>query len=385
MLSYFRILNFRSLADLSWPEVAEDGDEPLQSFLCLVGKNGAGKSTLLQALSFVSQVAAGNVTEWLKFRGWATKDLNNRWSGKVTIGFSIGFRIGEETIYWRAKYNPTLNRCTTESVLLEDGPVLLSLKGGQVVFNSGKKNERMEMALTTYQGSCLSLINPSKLPSLVQKLVEVLHGLKFLDTLTPDRMRRRTKTALDLGHGGENLSAYVASLTTEQRQHLAEDLRKFFPTVSRLQTQTLKAGWKQLKLLEDFGDLTSEFTNRDLNDGMLRVLAILAECNGPDRICLFDEIENGIHPELAGQLVSYLIEKSATKQIIVTTHNPMILNYIPDEAARKSVHLVYKDKKGSTKTRLYFGSKITADKLGPLGAGEVYVDTPISTVESSGH
>jgi predicted ATPase len=374
-----RIRNFRSLADLTWPS-----SSALESFVCLVGRNGAGKSTVIQALSFVSQLTSGNVDDWLSNRGWSVKDLTNRWSGKVNIGFHLGFKFDTQTVYWSGVYNPSRKRCAQEDLRFSgsDEP-LLTVKGGQVKYKGGHKGREIEfeLGLTNYQGSCLSFLNTSKLSEEVQEVVKILQGLGCLDTLTPERMRRRTKAATDLGHGGENLSAYLASLTQTQRDHLQQDLKEFFPTVGRLQTQTLKAGWKQLKLTENFEHNSGEFTNRDLNDGMLRVLAILAECNGSDRICLFDEIENGIHPELAGQLVRYLIEKSKEKQIIVTTHNPMILNYIPDEQARKSVHLVYKDGNGATQTRLYFDSKITSDKLGPLGAGEVYVDTPLAQVE----
>jgi predicted ATPase len=379
VLAAFHIVNFRSLAYLTWPSSSE-----LESFTCLVGRNGAGKSTVLQALSFVSQLISGNVDDWLANRGWSPRDLTNRWSGKDNIGFLVEFRIGDEIIHWNGIYNPSRKRCSHEVLeFVDSSEPLILVSRGRLKFKGGPKGREieMELGLTNYQGSCLSFLNISKLPQKVQEVVKILQGLRCLDTLTPERMRRRTKSATDIGHGGENLSAYLASLTQTQRDHLQRDLKEFFPTVGRLQTQTLKAGWKQLKLTENFGNNSGEFTNRDLNDGMLRVLAILAECNGSDRICLFDEIENGIHPELAGQLVRYLIEKSKEKQIIVTTHNPMILNYIPDEQARKSVHLVYKDGNGATQTRLYFDSKITSDKLGLLGAGEVYVDTPLAQVE----
>jgi ABC-type polar amino acid transport system ATPase subunit len=49
---------------------------------------------------------------------------------------------------------------------------------------------------------------------------------------------------------------------------------------------------------------------------------------------LFDEIENGINPELMQKLVALLL--GAERQVIVTTHSPLVLNYLPDEVAREA-------------------------------------------------
>lgn len=79
---------------------------------------------------------------------------------------------------------------------------------------------------------------------------------------------------------------------------------------------------------------------RHINDGMLRLLTILAQTQTSHSFLLFDEIENGVNPELVERLVNVLL--NAPQQVLVTTHSPMILNYLPDNVARESVMFIYR-------------------------------------------
>jgi len=88
---------------------------------------------------------------------------------------------------------------------------------------------------------------------------------------------------------------------------------------------------------------------------------------------LFDEIENGINPELMQKLVGLLLE--APRQVVVTTHSPLVLNYLPDAVAKESVLLLYRNKEGHTKVVRLFDLPSTQKKLALLGPGEVFVDT----------
>ena len=70
--------------------------------------------------------------------------------------------------------------------------------------------------------------------------------------------------------------------------------------------------------------------------------------------------------------------RSCGKQVVVTTHSPMILNYIPEVVAKESVHLLYKNPQGETRTVRYFDLPRTAQKLTALGPGEVFADTNLT-------
>lgn len=99
---------------------------------------------------------------------------------------------------------------------------------------------------------------------------------------------------------------------------------------------------------------------------------------GEKPFLLFDEIENGVNPELVEKLINMLL--IAPQQILVTTHSPMILNYLPDDVARKSVILVYKTPAGYSRATRFFDIPSVAQKLGLLGPGEVFIDTDLDAL-----
>ncbi|NOQ35510.1 MAG: AAA family ATPase, partial [Methylococcaceae bacterium] len=143
-------------------------------------------------------------------------------------------------------------------------------------------------------------------------------------------------------------------------------------------TSTLRSGWKKLSIEESYGNQVLNTEARHINDGMLRLMAILAQTQTEHSFLLFDEIENGINPELIEQLVNWLIE--APQQILVTTHSPMILNYLEDEQAEKSVILIYKTPEGYTRSKRFFDIPAMKEKLSALGVGEVFIDTDLNAL-----
>ena len=102
---------------------------------------------------------------------------------------------------------------------------------------------------------------------------------------------------------------------------------------------------------------------------MLRVLAIIAETLFTKGTVLIDEIEDGINPDLLEKLVSYLLNDCPC-QVILTTHSPLLLNFLPDDDAEKIVQFIYKDGLGITKSVPFFSIPKVGDLLGMLGAGE---------------
>jgi AAA15 family ATPase/GTPase len=113
-----------------------------------------------------------------------------------------------------------------------------------------------------------------------------------------------------------------------------------------------------------------------MNDGFLRLIAVLAELTTDHSMVMFDEIENGINPELIDFLLDKLLK--ARQQVLVTTHSPMILNYLDDDTARRGVIYLYKTAKGQTRSIPFFSIGSVAEKLTVLGPGEAFVDTNLT-------
>jgi predicted ATPase len=73
------------------------------------------------------------------------------------------------------------------------------------------------------------------------------------------------------------------------------------------------------------------------SDGTLRLVAIvtaLYEEPSARLLLAIEEPELTVHPEALAVLVDLLLERSATGQVIVTTHSPDLLNRLPAEVLR---------------------------------------------------
>jgi predicted ATPase len=367
--------NFKSLVELKLN---------LVKFNCVIGLNGSGKSTVLQFIDFLSQLVRGNMKEWLGERKWKSLELKSKLTKKVNIDFCVRFSHdnGEPAGRWEATYNPKSNRCTTERFDLLDFLLEASRESFEITDLKTSKGKGQAIAFD-YEGSILSALKEELLPPSILECKRFLHEVKSLDLLDPEHLRQRTReSAGTLGLGGQNLSAFLHEMSEQKRLQLLSTLKGAYPQLQGFHAKSLRSGWKQLEINEGYegtgpGFFPSLITEaRHVNDGMLRLMAILAELQTKHRFVLFDEIENGINPELVEFVIDKLV--NADQQVLVTTHSPMILNYLDDETARAGVTYLYKTRLGHTKAIPFFSIPSLAEKLTVMGPGEAFVDTNLT-------
>jgi predicted ATPase len=189
-------------------------------------------------------------------------------------------------------------------------------------------------------------------------------------------LRKRARTSdHDIGPGGEKLSAFLDNIKGAQKDDLIVLLKRFYPAIVDFKVTTMRSGWKKLVVMEQFEGKLLETEATHLNDGLLRVLAVLAQSSTDRSLILLDEIENGINQEIVEALVDALV--ASPQQLIVTTHSPLVLNYLSDEVARESVQMIYKTPVGETRVRKFFDIPRMADKLTAMGPGDAFVDTDL--------
>jgi predicted ATPase len=384
-----KVDNFKSLVDFNLP---------LAKFSCLVGLNGSGKSTILQFFDFLSQQVRGDLSGWLKERQWESSDLNSKLSRKKYISFEILVSHVDSDDYpieikWSASFNRQTLRCTNERVDLNNSPLLKVENERYTVWNFKENpasfNWRENGKLVTlhdfsvnlsgeipfdYQGSILSQIKESQLRREVQDLKKFFVNLHALDLLSPELLRQRNRDAGNsLGLGGEKLSAFLHEIGGTKRADIQAKLAKVYPRFQHLDTSSLRSGWKSLTVQEQFGDTIVKTEARHVADGFLRMLAVFAQLSKEQSFLLLDEIENGVNPELIEFLIDELV--GASPQVLITTHSPMVLNYLEDEIAIEGVIYIYKAKNGATQAIRFFDIPSMREKLTVMGAGEVYEDT----------
>lgn len=363
MIKEVFVKNFKSLVDFKLN---------LNKFNCLIGMNGAGKSTVLQAIDFITQLMDGNIDKWLERREWAASELHSKFPSSNTIIFGVVYQANNgDEIFWAGGFNKHKLLCSKEAILLNEVELFnVHQKQYRV-----KKESYKDIAFN-YQGSILSRLIDSEIPAPILEFRNHLRQIKSLELLAPNLLRKRARTTdMDIGSGGEKLSAFLHSIKGEKRDSLIQLLKTFYPNLIDYKVSSQKSGWKKLTIIEKFGDKKIETEARHINDGLLRILAILAQASSEHSLILLDEIENGINPEIVEKLVDALV--NSKQQILVTTHSPMILNYLEDEVARNSVQFVYKNDKGETKIRPFFSIPRIGEKLNYMGAGEAFVDTDL--------
>ncbi len=352
-------------------------------FTCLIGLNSAGKSTILQAIDFISQQMKGDISGWLKDRGWEAKELKCKFVSSQLISVGITFLYKGELYGWFFVFNPTHQKCTFEEIIyvpdLNDRSkdiTIFEVKNSKyMIMKNLETKEKLQGDIIqgNYEGSFLSTVDDKLLPEVIREFKSYLKNIYSLDLLAPQELRKRSRVGSTLGLSGANLSAFLNSFTKEQKSEMLAQLKKAYPNLESFAVKKSKGGWSRLELVERFGDKKLTNEAKYLNDGVLRLIAILAQLQSQKSFLLFDEIENGINAELVEYLMDILV--ASKHQVMVTTHSPMILNYIDDEVAKKSVQYIYKTKEGLTKSIPFFTIPSMAEKLEMMGAGSAYVDT----------
>lgn len=232
-----------------------------------------------------------------------------------------------------------------------------------------------------YQGSVMSQIKESQLPKELCELKKLFVDLHALDLLAPELLRQRTRDAGNsLGLGGEKLSAFLHEIGEVKRVSIQAKLAKIYPRFRHLDILSLRSGWKSLTVQEQFGDTIVKTEARHVADGFLRMLAVFAQLSKEQSFLLLDEIENGVNPELIEFLVDELVESAP--QVLITTHSPMVLNYLEDEVAIAGIIYIYKNQIGATQAIRLFDIPRMREKLTVMGAGEVYEDTLLTQLNA---
>lgn len=381
-ISRFGIKNFKSLLDF---EITFPLTSPLT---LLIGLNGSGKSTVLQAFDFVGELMRGNIQSWVNKRGWKTSDLVTRIHSsrsRLLIEISLEGEVDSHKFSWQATYNPkqSLMRCTQEKLYISDGyeKEYLIVKDGKLTIND------LDITVNfSYSGSILSQLNTKLLSAFpgLQNIKNFVSSIQSFDLLAPNNIRmRRSRVSDSIGMGGDNLAGFIAGLELPKRAILTRKLREFYPWISECGIKGYQFGWKELKLYEKIGRyedvLTHEFHNyklsrpsQHINDGSLRLIAILSVILFQKGLTLLDEIENGFNPHIIRRLVDLLY--TSKSQLIVTTHSPEILQYIPKEYTQDSVKLLFRNEDATSGVVDFFSIPDASNKLKMLSPGEVFLD-----------
>jgi predicted ATPase len=318
----------------------EDHEVALAPLTVVIGPNGSGKSTLLQAVEFLGALVRGTLTAHLERHGWDYKSLTRLQAARRQFGFAATVDLSE-TLTWELTLGARRNPGIASELVLDEEDLIVMERTGRRMTRYNEVAEEYEDITQTLMSSWLSAVDESdsnRFPELVE-LAAWARRIHPYVALDPARLREPSrKTGAGLGPSGENLAGFLRSMkdgSPETFERVVRRVRHHYPRLEDLAIKQGAYGWNRIEVTESWGGAEVTLNARQVSDGLLRLLAIAAVHEVPDRptVLMFDEIENGVHPHLLGGLVGMLKDLSEDgTQVIVTTHSPIALNYVDPES-----------------------------------------------------
>lgn len=354
MISSFHIRNFKSYRDATLP---------LAPLTLLIGANASGKSNAIEAIRVLSKVGAGNRLDEIvsdiqssdDFVRGNSRDIARDGDLPVTVGCELELegwnrlevslslsnddaRLGDEYItqadgayLYRAHASPRTRgeRFAQFPGSLPDGNTSLLVSDRVAVFPWVET---------------LVLAGPARpQATLVQQVGSdfrmALDKVRFFD-LQPRRMRGYTfRGEQVLKEDGANISAVLHDLcfSPDKEQVLLRFVAALpeqpFVEVGFI---TTSRGDVMFRLTESYGGREEARDAPVLSDGTLRVLGIAAallSCEEGSTIVI-EEIDNGVHPSRVETLLRNIeqIANERRLRVLLTTHNPALLDRLPTDA-----------------------------------------------------
>jgi predicted ATPase len=378
MLTTITLRNFKSYLEARLP---------LASLTVLIGANASGKSNSIEGMRLLSWLAQGQKLSSIQY---AVQRGERVVRGKVDdLPYCQGesFELGCEADIpnWsQLKLTLTLRKdglhITQESVtqpggnvplyeLLDKAPVGIS-SDAKVAYNNFSKGKNKPYITCSDQLAIFTqLTSPATfgshhtesqkvIPDITKQYEQWLSAMLFLDPV-PAAMRDYSFPSDQALNGdGANLSAVLYNLWGNDQQSEEEPFRtnrsEILQFVQSLPEQDIHGlsflkeprGGVMVQLIETFGGQNRPCDAALLSDGTLRVLAIAGAMLSAQEgsLVIIEEIDNGVHPSRAHRLLERIraIAERRHLRVLLTTHNPAMLDALPD-AAVPDVVFCYRD------------------------------------------
>ena len=345
---------------------------PLAPLTLLIGANASGKSNAIEAFRFLSWVAGGERLSTLKnrvndsdkiIRG-NVSDLPFRETEQFVLSFSADssnyesiFNIRFNEIYFGFEIIETENEnfiftfddvaddgiyvsqeSLSNNFAIDDNKTIFSIKNSDYsdVFNLSKE------LLSFFLKENGSPYKIEKIYNDINFLKSLILNAYFFD-FVPSQMRYESLSEKDLRSNGQNLAGVLHYLCEKER-HASDNKTKLLNLIKSLPEQNIidikfyvdHRERVEFALIENFGNTPKEFPMDLLSDGTLKVLAIatalLSVSTGSTLV--IEEIDNSIHPSRTHDILSLMRQYAEERglKLLLSTHNPALMDAIPDEA-----------------------------------------------------
>jgi predicted ATPase len=343
MLSKLRVQHYKSLFD------TEINLEPLTVF---IGPNGSGKSNICESLAVLADflqrlVSIGSID-------LQAKELLAQSVKKVSQ-----YSQNLESKFWHGELNYLILEAETSDVdsnspdknnNIRDISIVLDYNRQTVELSKLTSRLKLNIGLNInkekeqeYDHTLRQLLISNNYPnSSIANSLKKVHIYDFAPTSLSNNANS-TPLTNSMDRTGQGIAYALVDILHTNRERfdeLEERLTRLVPNIKRISLPRTQNQTFSLELIDRYSE--HHIPASDISDGTLRILGFLTALyqeNTPSIIC-FEEIENGIHPWLLHKMVELLKIVSTEGitgnpvQVLITTHSPVLLNYVEPHQVR---------------------------------------------------
>jgi predicted ATPase len=336
MIKNILIKNFKSL---------ENVDLELPKFALIVGYNGAGKTNLLTAIKFISLLTSGKQIEAVldTLNILPTEFFYN--TNITTAVFSLDLNIKSKSIKYifeivKLPNDPGLS--VGKEILLVQNEAILTRIGNQSIIIR-QENINLHSAPIVNNQLAISVFEGLKIVTEVKEWLSRI----VIDTFEPLLLKNYGVPSKSEKSLSNNLAERMYYLKTNKPNVFSEVVMVFKRMIDGLESvdvEVTPAGNLVLKFREL--NVNNVYRSFSASNGNLRTMGIILALYGDTKLSaiFIDEIENALHPSRIHSVINtlrFLAQGEPNHlQVVMTTHNPVVLDYVSPE------EIVYCYKKG---------------------------------------
>ena len=294
----------------------------------LIGPNGAGKSNFIGAFSFLAEIRAARLAEYVVRSGGADRILH--FGAKATPKLRIHVSFGGEV----NRYGITLTVTDTDGLLPVSEECVEYRDGHPLTVSAGGYGPEAWISQSNTHGLD---------DELVDRLREHLDDWRtyhFHDTGATSPLKKTAEVNDNrfLRRDGANLAAFLYYLSrkhTDSYNLIRRTVQLVAPFFDDFRLEPLALNEETIRLEWKHQVSDAYFAASSLSDGSLRFIALATVLLQPvslrPSVILLDEPELGLHPAAITILAALVKQVSVETQVVLATQSPLLLDHFQPE------------------------------------------------------
>jgi energy-coupling factor transporter ATP-binding protein EcfA2 len=390
MIRKVRVINYKSITDLTLN---------LGRVTVLIGANGSGKSNILEAIALASAAAQDKLdNEFLISRGirvTETRFMRSAFRELPAPPMAIRLSFKED------------DEATLEEVRASGKSISISVQGDNGVafacelfadetgsYPRWKQSPPISLrefrdSLETADLTPETKITPETIQRVWTHIVERARSrpagpLPAFLVYSPEFSALRTFQSegqiLPLGIKGEGLFAHLKALSAENNRQRLAKIRDTLTLIDWFESfeipEDLSPGERSMRIRDRYLPESTLFDQRSANEGFLFLLFYITLFISPDAPVFFsiDNIDSSLNPKLCVALIQRIatLANEYEKQVILTTHNPAVLDGLDLHDEEQRLLIVDRNKAGHTRVRRVDPPKVGSGQV-PVSLSEAFM------------